>query len=435
MYGFGRYYLAFPDSSFSGGDPVPGSAAKIRVTERQLRILQDIAHSRTVAVRLVQRATLILRALDRIDNQDIADEIDLNRNAIGLWRRRWAEAWPRLISVECTETQADLRRAIEDVLSDQPRPGNPGKFTPEQVTQILALACEPPEKSGRPITHWTAHELADEAQKRGIVASISASQVNRYLNEAELQPHRSRYWLNTKEKDPRQFQEKVEAVCDCYHEAPRLYAAEHTHTVCTDEMTGIQALERIAATLPMQPGRVDLREFEYDRHGTLTLIGNFHVVTGEIVAPTLGPTRTEQDFVAHVTQTVATDPEASWVFVVDNLNIHCSESLVNWVAQTCGIERELGKKGKTGVLKSQATRQEFLSARSHSIRFLYLPKHTSWLNQIEIVFGVIARKVIRRGNFKSVDDLREKLLSFIGYFNEVFAKPFRWTFTGRPLQT
>ena len=288
---------------------------------------------------------------------------------------------------------------------------------------------------GSPITHWTAHELADEAQKRGIVASISASQVNRYLNEAKLQPHRSRYWLNTKEKDPRQFQEKVEAVCDCYHEAPRLYAAEHTHTVCTDEMTGIQALERIAATLPMQPGRVELREFEYVRHGTLTLIGNFHVVTGEIVAPTLGPTRTEQDFVAHVTQTVATDPEASWVFVVDNLNIHCSESLVNWVAQTCGFERELGKKGKTGVQKSQATRQEFLSDRSHGIRFLYLPKHTSWLNQIEIVFGVIARKVIRRGNFKSVDDLREKLLSFIGYFNEVFAKPFRWTFTGRPLQT
>lgn len=414
---------------------MPGSAAKIRVTERQLRILQDIAHSRTAAVRLVQRATLILRALDRIDNQDIADDIDLNRNAIGLWRRRWAEAWPKLISVECTETQADLRRAIEDVLSDEPRPGNPGKFTPEQVTQILALACEPPEKSGRPITHWTAHELADEAQKRGIVASISASQVNRYLNEAKLQPHRSRYWLNTKEKDPRQFQEKVEAVCDCYHEAPRLYAAEHTHTVCTDEMTGIQALERIAATLPMQPGRVELREFEYVRHGTLTLIGNFHVVTGEIVAPTLGPTRTEQDFVAHVTQTVATDPEASWVFVVDNLNIHCSESLVNWVAQTCGFERELGKKGKTGVQKSQATRQEFLSDRSHGIRFLYLPKHTSWLNQIEIVFGVIARKVIRRGNFKSVDDLREKLLSFIGYFNEVFAKPFRWTFTGRPLQT
>ncbi len=414
---------------------MPGSAARIRVTERHLKILQDIAPSRTATVALVQRATLILRAFDKIDNQDIADEIDLNRNAIGLWRRRWAEAWLRLIEVECTESWADLRRAIEDVLSDASRPGNPGKFTAEQVTQILALACEPPEKSGRPITHWTAHEWADEARKRGIVASISASQVNRSLNEAELQPHRSRYWLNTKEKDPQQFQEKVEAVCDGSQEAPRLYAAENTHTICTEEMTGIQARERIAATLPMVPGRVEAREFEYERHGTLTLIGNFHVVTGELVAPTLGPTRTEQDFVAHVAQTVATDPETSWVFVVDNLNIHGSEGLVNWVAQTCGIERELGKKGKRGILHSQATRQEFLADRSHRIRFLYLPKHTSWLNQIEIVFGVIARKVIRRGNFKSVDDLREKLLSFVRYFNEVFAKPFRWTFPGRPLKT
>ncbi len=127
-----------------------------------------------------------------------------------------------------------------------------------------------------------------------------------------------------------------------------MYEAEDTHTVCTDEMTGIQALERIAATWPMGPGRVERREFEYERHGTLTLIGNFHVVTGELIAPSLGPTRTECDFVAHVTQTVATDAEASWVFVVDNLNIHCSEGLVNWVATTCGIERALGEKRQGG---------------------------------------------------------------------------------------
>jgi transposase len=285
-----------------------------------------------------------LRAFERTDNQDIAAEIDLNRNSVGVWRRRWAEAWERLTIIECTGTQADLRRAIETVLSDEPRPGNPGKFTPEQITQILALACEPPSKSSRPITHWTGQELADEAQKRGLVTSISATQVNRYLNEAKLQPHRSRYWLNAKEKDPLKFQEKVQAVCDCYQEAPRLYEKENTHPVSTDEMTGIQALERIAATLPMQPGRVERREFEYERHGTLTLIANFHVVTGELVAATLGPTRTEEDFVAHVAQTVATDPEASWVFVVDNLNIHCSEGLTRWVAETCGIEQELGKK-------------------------------------------------------------------------------------------
>jgi transposase len=351
---------------------MPGSAPRVLVTERQQKVLRDIARSRTAAVRLVQRATIVLMAFDKVDNQDIAGEIDLNRNAIGRWRRRWVQAWQQLIEIECTGSQADLRRAIEEVLSDGPRPGNPGKFTPEQVTQILALACEPPERSGRPITHWTSHELADEARKRGIVESISASQVYRYLNEAELQPHRSRYWLTTKEKDPQRFQEKVEEVCDCYLEAPRLHKAENTHTVCTDEMTGIQALERIAATLPMGPGRQERREFEYERHGTLTLIGNFHVVTGELIAPTLGPTRTEEDFVAHVRQTVATDPEASWVFVMDNLNIHCSESLVNWVTKTCGIEQELGKKRQDGSPTLAGDSAEVLvgPGPSHPLRVL-----------------------------------------------------------------
>jgi transposase len=327
---------------------MPGSAAKLRITERQQEILQHMATARTSPVRLAQRAKIILRAFAGADNADIAQEIGLDRTAVGLWRRRWARSWSKLILVECGEGKADLRRAIEALLGDTPRSGNPGKFTPEQVTQIMALACEPPEKSGRPITHWTSRELADEAKKRGIVSLISVSQVRRYLCEAKLQPHRSRYWLNAKEKDPRQFQEKVEAVCDCYLQAPRLYEEENTHTVSTDEMTGIQALQRIAATLPMQRGRVECREFEYKRNGTLTLIGNFHVVTGQLIAPTLGPTRTEADFVQHVAQTVATDPEASWVFVVDNLNIHASESLVKWVAQSCESAQDLGKKRQTG---------------------------------------------------------------------------------------
>jgi transposase len=289
-----------------------------------------------------------------------------------LLRRRWVQAWPKLIQIECTETQAAFRRAIHDVLSDAPRSGNPGKFTPEQITQILALACEPPERSGRPITHWTYKELADEAQKRGLVVSISEAQVGRYLREADLQPHKSRYWLNTKEKDPQHFQEKVEQVCTCYLEAPRLYAEENTHTVCTDEMTGIQALERSAASLPVKPGQVECREFEYKRHGTTTLIGNFHVVTGQLVAPTLGPTRTEADFVEHVAQTVATDPEAAWVFVVDNLNIHASESLVQWVAKTCGIEQDLGKKRQTRCAP-HAGKSPDLPARPQPSRALRVP--------------------------------------------------------------
>jgi transposase len=326
---------------------MPGSAAKLQITERQQAVLRQIVAAPTSPVRLVQRAEIILRAFAKEENQAIAAAIDLDPTAVGMWRRRWVKAWSKLILIECMETQAAFRRAIEDVLSDRPRSGNPGKFTPEQITQILALACEPPEKSDRPITHWTYKELADEAKKRGMVESISEAQIGRYLREAELQPHKSRYWLNAREKDPQQFQEKVEAVCDCYREAPRLYQKENTHTVCTDEMTGIQALERIAASLPMKPGQTECREFEYKRHGTTTLIGNFHVVTGQLIAPSLGPTRTEADFVQHVVQTVATNPGASWVFVVDNLNIHASEGLVQWVATTCGRERDLGKKRQT----------------------------------------------------------------------------------------
>lgn len=204
----------------------------------------------------------------------------MNARDVGKWRRRWAKRWRGLILVECLESRAAFRRIIEKTLADDPRSGNPGKFTPEQITLLLALACEPPEKSGRPISHWTVAELVDEAKKRRIVESISLSQMRRYLAEAELQPHKTRYWLNTKEKDPGQFRQKVQEVCDCYREAPHWAAKANTHTVCIDEMTGIQALERIAPTLPMKPGQVECREFEYKRHGTLTYIGNFEVVTG-----------------------------------------------------------------------------------------------------------------------------------------------------------
>ena len=200
-----------------------------------------------------------------------------------------------------------------------------------------------------------------------------------------------------------------------------------------DEMTGIQALERIAPTRPMRPGRVERREFEYTRHGTQCLIGNFDVVTGEVIAPTVRATRTEEDFAGHLERTVAIDPEATWVFVCDNLTTHCSESLVRYVAEACDIAADLGKKGKSGVLKSVETRKAFLTDSGHRIRFVYVPKHTSWLNQIEIWFSILVRRVIKRGNFTSTADLREKILAFIDYFNRTMAKPFKWTYTGRPL--
>src|SRR3954464_2563963 len=311
---------------------MPGKAAKITITERQQEILQNFSRSVTAPSRLRQRASIILLAFDGLRNDAIAARVGLTHRQVGRWRRRWADAWNRLLDIECCESRADLRRAIDAILSDEPRPGAPGKFTPEQVAQILAVACEPPEKSGRPITHWTLQELVDEVIERGIVPSISPAQVSRYLREAALQPHKSRYWLNTTETDPRRFQEQVETVCDTYLEAPERERTNGTHTVCVDEMTGLQALERNAPSKPMIAKKRELIESEYTRHGTLCLIGNMVVTTGELLRPTIGPTRTEDDFAGHIEQTVAGDPDGSWVFVVDNLNIHGSEGLVKLVA-------------------------------------------------------------------------------------------------------
>ena len=247
-----------------------------------------------------------------------------------------------------------------------------------------------------------------------------------------MQPHRSRYWLNADPLDPAAFRAQAEAVCDLYQRAGQL-AERGIHVVSVDEKTGIQALERRYPDIPMGPGRVQSREHEYIRHGTLCLTANLEIWCGWIIAPTLGPTRNEQDFAAHVEQTVATDPLAGWVFLVDNLNTHQSEGLVLYVAEACGIEEDLGEKEKSGVLKSQESRAAFLSDPGHRIRFVYTPKHSSWLNQVEIWFSILARKVLKRGSFTSVDDLKAKVLAFIAYYNRTMAKPFRWTYTGQPL--
>ena len=320
-----------------------GTAAKIIVSERQQVLLKEFSKSRTVGKGLVQRATIILLGFAGLLNQEIALQVGLNRQQVGLWRQRWRDAWAALCVWECAEPHR-LPEAIRDVLADAPRPGAPATFTAEQVAQIVALACEPPEWSGRPIGHGTLRELRDEAIARQIVAAISVSQVGRFLQQAAVQPHRKKRWLNTTEKDPQKFQAEVENVCRTYLEAPAKAVADGTHTVSVDEATSLQAIERNAPDKPAQPDSVPKQEFEYTRHGTTTLTAGLDVVTGMIVCPTLEATRTEPEFVAHIAGTVDTDPAAEWVFVVDCLNTHMSESLVKFVAERCGVPGALGKK-------------------------------------------------------------------------------------------
>jgi transposase len=228
-----------------------------------------------------------------------------------------------------------------------------------------------------------------------------------------------------------QRDEKIREGCEVYAQAPER-AKQGERTISMDELTGVQALERKHPDLPMQPGHVLRREFEYIRHGTLSWFINWDVVTGSVIEPSWGPTRTEEDALAHIQRLMASDPKATkWHVLLDNLNIHQSESLVRWVADREGIPPEmLGVKGKSGILQSMESRARFLHDPTHHVVFYYTPKHASWMNQVEIWLSILVRKLLKRGQFISLDDLRDQILAFIAYYNRTMAKPIKWTYMG-----
>jgi transposase InsO family protein len=234
----------------------------------------------------------------------------------------------------------------------------------------------------------------------------------------------------SEEEDP-QRAEKIVEGCQVYAQATER-AKLGERTISMDELTGVQALERKHPDLPMQPGHVLRREFEYIRHGTLSWYLNLDVATGKILEPSWGPTRNEQDCLAHLTRLVESAPEVKrWHLMMDNLDTHRSEALVRWIAELEGIEQEtLGKKGKRGILRSMESRTAFLHDPTHRVVFYYTPKHASWMNQVEIWLSILVRKLLKRGNFHSLDDLRDQILAFIAYYNRTMAKPIKWTYTG-----
>ena len=399
----------------------------LRLPQKLYKILKRFSRKRKSPQWLVQRSQIILLLAKGNNVREIARQLGIDRKTARLWVQRWQEGL-KILSISLADVSPkSLEKRMKTLLSDAPRSGTPPQFSPKQITHLIAIACEDPEKSGRPISHWSAREIADEAVKRNLVAQISIRTVNRLLSEMDLKPHRSRYWLNATPDCPETFQREVMEVCQTYEQAPALLS-KGIHVISVDEKTGIQALERAHPNQSAQPGRVERREYGYERHGTCCLIASLDVVLGQLIAAQLGPTRTEADFAEHIKAVIATAPKDDWIFIADQLNTHKSETLVRLVAAQCDLNLELGEKGTSGILASMESRAAFLTDPSHRIRFLYTPKHTSWLNQIEMWFGILVRKLLKRGNFTSVEQLQQKISDFIDYFNQTLAKPFNWKF-------
>ena len=232
------------------------------------------------------------------------------------------------------------------------------------------------------------------------------------------------------QKHDEQREQRIEELCELYEDAPRLERAGERVISC-DEKTGIQALEHSAAKQPCKPGMIERIEHNYERHGTQCLIANLNVATGKVIQSSVLDTRTEIDFVAHIKQTVSSDTRVKrWHFVLDQLNTHQSEGLVRFVAERDKLSLELGEKGKHGILESMVSRAAFLADSSHSVVFHYTPKHSSWMNQVEVWFSILSRKFLKRSSFKSTDELKAGILEFITYFNASMAKMFKWKFRG-----
>jgi DDE superfamily endonuclease len=407
---------------------------KIELSERQRKILEKLSKGRHVCEDIKKRAILIL-GLETGDIKDCAENHLLTKKTVKKWRKRWLRASEELNRIERTESWK-LKRNIISTLRDAYRSGRKNSFTLEQIAHIIHLSLQDPDVYGIPISHWTPEALAKKAIKDKIVSKISARQVGRYLKELDIKVHQCKGWLNSQDKikDKEEFNKNVSTVCEIYQTSKEL-EKEGVHVVSSDEKTSIQALEHRHSIKLVIPGEVAKLEQEYIRHGITTLIASRDIHTGKILVPMVQQTRNEQDYVCHISDIVALAPEDKYIFIMDQLNTHKSESLVKFIAEQIGFEEDLGIKDKCGILKNMVSRAAFLSDPTHRIRIVYTPKHASWMNQIEMWFSILSRMLLnKRKSFKSVAELEAKILEFIEYYNDNLAKPFKWTYAGKLLK-
>jgi DDE superfamily endonuclease len=302
-------------------------------------------------------------------------------------------------------------------------PDAPGAFPPDERTAVVSLATSKTDEHDQPATRWSLDDLAATLVNQAHYRAISRTTIWRILDQADLKPHKSIYWLNSHDPD---FAAKAQAICQLYLDAPRLYRQGRL-VICCDEKTGMQILQRKHPTQPARPGHPEKREFEYIRHGTRTLITSFVVASGEVVWD-LGPTRTSLDFARHIGQVACHFRHASgFDWVVDNLNTHWSMEVCEWIAAFSDVSFNPWE------LRTGRQRRAFLSDPTHKHVFHFTPKHGSWLNQVELWFSVLSRRFLRRGDFAGVAEFAYRLQVFLQEYNGRHAHPYRWTYTGEPL--
>jgi transposase len=379
-------------------------AERIELSPTEKQELLQIARGRRTESRLVQRATFILEAAAGQSNKAIATKDSTTRGTVRRWRQRY-----------CQSRQDHPQGTVLSRLQDRGRSGAPETITAEQYIDLLALATTAPEQKALPFTHWSSRDLADQVD-----FSIHPSTVSRFLKECDLKPHRVVGWMNRK-ADP-EFDQRATHIKDVLNQAVSPDADPNHAVLSFDEKPGIQALERIAKDKPMQAGRPVKQEFEYRRHGTLVLLAMMLIHTGEILGM-VSPTRTNADTAdllrVHLVLLLFRGFGRITV-VLDQLNTHMSMDVVLMVASVCGVPPP-----DPALLETMAQRRAWLERVDKPIVFCFTPKHASWLNPIEIWFGVLARKALRRGSFSSLDDLRARLNAFIEHYNEKMAHPYK----------